>query len=245
MKKMLAALLALFISGMAMAAEDAETNVREAMAKLAPDLKIDSVSASPVAGLYEVVFGAEVLYLTGDGKYLIQGSVVDTATRENLTEAARSVGRVKILDSLKEEDMVVFAPKETKHTVTIFTDIDCGYCRKLHGEMAQYNDLGIKVRYLAYPRAGVGSAAFEKAEMVWCSEDQQKAMTIAKAGLSLEDSITSGELKQKENCNSPVSDQYMAARALNLSGTPAMFLESGKLIPGYVPADRLISDLEK
>lgn len=242
---MLAALLALFISGAAVAAGDAETTVREAMAKLAPDLKIDSVTASPIAGLYEVVFGAEVLYVTGDGEYLIQGSVVNTATRENMTEAARSVGRAKILKNLREEDMVVFAPQETKHTVTIFTDIDCGYCRKLHNEMSQYNDLGIKVRYLAYPRAGIGSAAFEKAEKVWCAEDQQKAMTMAKAGQSLDDGIKNGELKLKENCNSPVSDQYMAARALNLSGTPAMFLESGKLIPGYVPADRLIGDLEK
>ncbi len=238
MKKLFVALLAMFISAAAVA-EDTEKNIRDALAKLAPDLKVDSIKESPISGVYEVVFGAEVIYLSADGKYLIQGSVVDTESRENLTEAARSAGRTKIMEGLKEEDMVVFAPKETKYTVTVFTDIDCGYCRKLHGEIDKYNELGIKIRYAAYPRAGIGSDSFKKAETVWCAQNQQEAMTTAKAGESLAD------IKTKEGCNSPVRDQYMTARALGLSGTPALFLESGELIPGYVPADRLIQNLEK
>ena len=148
------------------------------MSQLAPDLKLDSVKASPVTGLYEVVFGAEVIYLSSDGKYLIQGSIIETATRKNLTEDARSAGRTQVLNDLKEEDMVVFAPEKTEYTVTVFTDIDCGYCRKLHDEIDAYNALGIKIRYVAYPRAGVGSTAFNKAETVWCADDRQSAMTI-------------------------------------------------------------------
>ncbi len=245
MKRTLVAMLALLLSSAAVADVDAENNIRQAMSQLAPDLKLDSVKASPVAGLYEVVFGSEVIYLSSDGKYLIQGSIIETATRKNLTEDARSAGRNKVLNDLKEENLVVFAPEETKYTVTVFTDIDCGYCRKLHDEMDAYNALGIKIRYVAYPRAGVGSTAFNKAETVWCAEDRQSAMTIAKAGKSLEESIKAGDITLKENCVSPVKDQYMTARALNLSGTPALFLESGELIPGYVSAERLIERLKQ
>ncbi len=239
-------MLALLISGAALA-DDAENDIRQAMSKLAPDLQLDSVKASPIEGLYEVVFGSEVIYLSSDGKYLIQGSIIETATRKNLTEEARSSGRTKLLNSLKDDDMVIFAPKdkETKHIVTVFTDIDCGYCRKLHDEMDAYNALGIAIRYVAYPRAGVGSAAFKKAEIVWCAEDKLSAMTIAKAGKSLDQKVESGEIVLKKDCVSPVRDQYMISRALNLSGTPALFLESGELIPGYVSAERLIESLEK
>ncbi len=244
MKRMLLAMLALLISGVTLA-DDAENDIRQAMSKLAPDLTLDSVKASPIEGLYEVVFGSEVIYLSSDGKYLIQGSIIETATRKNLTEDARSMGRTKLLNSLKDEDMVIFAPEKTKHIVTVFTDIDCGYCRKLHDEMDAYNALGIAIRYVAYPRAGVGSAAFNKAEIVWCAEDKLNAMTIAKAGKSLDKKIESGEIVLKKDCISPVSDQYMLSRALNLSGTPALFLESGELIPGYVSAERLIETLEK
>ena len=131
---------------------------------------------------------------------------------------------------------MVFAPeKEVKHTISVFTDIDCGYCRKLHQEMAEYNKHGIKVRYLAYPRAGVGSEAYEKAVSVWCADDRQKAMTAAKTG---------GELKQK-TCDNPVEAQFMLGQQLGISGTPALMLEDGQIFPGYVPADRLITMLDK
>ena len=242
---MLVAMLALLVGSTAIADVDAESNVRQAMSQLAPGLKIDSIKASPVSGLYEVIFGSEVIYLSSDGKHLIQGSIIETATRKNLTEDARSAGRMKVLNGLKEESMVVFAPEETKYTVTVFTDIDCGYCRKLHEEMNKYNELGIKIRYMAYPRAGIGSSAFDKAETVWCAEDKQSAMTMAKAGMSLDAKVKSGDIVLEKDCVSPVNDHYMTARALNLSGTPALFLESGELIPGYVPAERLIEQLKK
>jgi len=234
MKKiMLGALLAL-ISTSPLWADEGEQKVRAALQQLAPGLPVDSIHKSPAEGLYEVAFGAEVIYVTADGKYLLQGSLIDTATRANLTENARATGRKKILDTLPESEMVVFAPKEVKHTVTVFTDIDCGYCRKLHDEMDSYHAQGIKIRYVAYPRAGVGSGSYDKAVAVWCAEDQQAAMTRAKAGQPVE----------SKDCDNPVEKQYQTARALNLSGTPALFLESGELVPGYVSADRLSQMLQ-
>ncbi len=237
MKSIFTGLLALFVTS-AVFATDAEDNIREAMTKMAPDLKIDSIELSPIAGLYEVIFGANVIYLSADGKYIVQGSIIETATRKNITEVAKGKGRASILADLKDENMVVFAPEEVKHTVTVFTDIDCGYCRKLHDEVAKYNELGIKIRYAAYPRAGIGSASFAKAEAVWCSDDRESAMTQAKSGKAVDSTI-------EKDCASHVQDQYKMARALDLSGTPALFLESGELVPGYVAAERLIEQLER
>ena len=239
MNKVLLVLLALFLSSSAIAGEKEEQQIRSTLATLAPTLQIDSITQSEVPGLYQVLFGTRVIYLTGDGKYLLQGSIMDTESREDLAETAISSVRTKILNSLKEEDMVVFAPEETKHTVTVFTDIDCGYCRKMHAEMKDYNDLGIKIRYVSYPRAGVGSESFNKSEAVWCAENREEAMTIAKLGGSLKD------VKAKENCVSPVRDQYMTGQALSLQGTPATFLENGKRVGGYLSASDLMKQIEQ
>ena len=239
MNRILLVLSALFFASSAFAAEQEEQQVRNTLAKLAPNLQIDSIRQSEVPGLYEVLFGTRVVYLTGDGKYLLQGSIVDTESGKDISEAAISSVRNKILSSLKEEDMVVFAPKETKHTVTVFTDIDCGYCRKMHAEMKDYNDLGIKIRYVSYPRAGVGSESFNKSETVWCAEDREEAMTIAKLGGSLKD------VKAKENCDSPVRNQYMTGQALSIQGTPAPFLENGKRVGGYLSASDLMKQIQQ
>jgi thiol:disulfide interchange protein DsbC len=131
--------------------------------------------------------------------------------------------------------MVIFAPEKYQHTVTIFTDIDCGYCRKLHAEVSKYNDLGIRVRYLMFPRAGQGSLAYRKAVSVLCASDRNTAMTRAKAG---------EEIEMKE-CDNPVDREMALGQEVGVTGTPAIFLESGDLIPGYVPADRMAAILEK
>src|SRR5690606_6642385 len=137
---------------------------------------------SPLPGVLEVVVNGNVVYFSDDGKILIQGSLYDVAGRRDLTEQRRATLRVKGLDEAGPDRRIIFAPKEPKHTVTVFTDIDCGYCRRMHQEIAQYNELGIAVEYLFFPRAGVGSEAFDKAVTVWCSDDRRKAMTDAKAG---------------------------------------------------------------
>ena len=136
-------------------------NIKERLNKLIPQEQPGSIKPTVVEGLYEVMYGAEVFYLSADGRYVVQGSMLDLETNENLTESARTGIRSKLLKDLEESQMIVFAPKKTRHTLTIFTDIDCTYCRKLHAEMDQINSYGIKVRYMMFPRSGVNTPSFQ------------------------------------------------------------------------------------
>jgi len=153
----------------------------------------------------------------------------------NTTEAKRAEVRLKELSAIAEDSMIVFAPKETRHTLTVFTDIDCDYCRKLHSEMAELNGHGIKVRYLAFPRAGLDSPSYDKAVTVWCSKDRNQAMSSAKSGENL----------KKKTCDNPVKQHMALAKKLNVKGTPTLMLEDGQIIPGFVPVDRLIKLLDE
>ena len=139
------------------------------------------------------------------------------------------------IDDLGEDSMIVFAPKKVNHTVTVFTDIDCGYCRRLHTDMAGYNDKGIRIRYLFYPRAGIGSESYNKAVSVWCADDRKQAMTQAKAGQPV----------APKTCENPVDEHYALGQAMRLQGTPALILESGETVPGYVPPDKLRQALDQ
>jgi len=195
-----------------------------------------SIKESAIPGIYEVVVPPRVFYVSADGRYVLTGDMVDLTKGVNLTEAVRDTARIASLENVGEENMIVFAPKgEVKHTISVFTDIDCGYCRKLHNEMADYNKLGIKVRYLAYPRAGVGSKSYQKAVTVWCSDDKRAAMTKAKNGQNM----------ANKECKNPVQAQMALGKELGVSGTPALMLENGQLYPGYAPADRLIKILDQ
>jgi len=199
-----------------------------------------SVTASPVPGLYEVVIGGEVIYAATDsnGKgYFLAGNLYESESRRNLTDERRSGLRAAAFKKeVKEADTVVFAPKgKTEYTVNVFTDVDCGYCRKIHNEVPELNKNGVKVRYLAFPRAGVGSKTYKTMVSVWCAEDQQQAMTDAKAG---------SEVKSA-TCNNPVESQYELGQRVGITGTPALVLSDGELIPGYVPAKRLIARLQQ
>ncbi|RMD71387.1 MAG: bifunctional protein-disulfide isomerase/oxidoreductase DsbC [Gammaproteobacteria bacterium] len=209
--------------------------IRQSLSQVLPGEQADSIEPSPVPGLYEVSFGGTILYVSEDGRYLIQGDLLDLKTRENITEKKRAKARIKAIESLGEKNMVVFSPPDPKYTITVFTDIDCTYCRKLHSQIKAYNALGIKVRYLAFPRAGIGSPSYEKAVSVWCAEDRQKAMTLAKAGKPIE----------KRTCPNPVAKEYQLGKAIGVNGTPAIILEDGTLIPGYVPPERLLKILEE
>lgn len=203
--------------------------VRQNLKVLLPDVEVTSLSPSPLPGLYEVVVDMDVVYVTADGRYLIQGSIIDLETRDNLTAPVAAKAKSAAMESVGEENMVIFEPKEVKHTVTIFTDIDCGYCRKLHAQMDEYNQQGIRIRYLFYPRAGEGSASFRKAVAVWCADDRNQAMTLAKAGK---------KVAQKE-CENPVAEQYELGKRMGVTGTPSLVLDDGEMLPGYIPPDRL------
>lgn len=200
------------------------------------DFQKASIAPAPIKGLYEVVVGSEVLYVTADGAHLILGNIVDAKTRENLTDNKRDTLRAKAIDSVSEKEMIVFAPeKDTKYTVNVFTDVDCGYCAKFHQEVAALNKAGVKIRYLAFPRAGIDSDTYKRMVSVWCSEDQQQAITDAKARR---------DVPAKE-CDSPVRKEYELGKSIGVSGTPALVLSDGELVPGYVPAAKLISYLQQ
>ncbi len=218
----------------AMADEAADVQrIRAALADLMPGAP-DSITASPAAGLYEVVFDANLVYVTADGKHLIQGNVTDLASRKDITEPRRDVIRSQAVDAMGEDKMVIYQPKKTRHTITVFTDIDCGYCRKLHSELDQFMDEGIRVRYMYYPRSGPDTPSYYKAVNSWCAKDRNAALTLSKAGKSIAD----------ERCDNPVMDHMRLANMLGVRGTPSIILEDGRMVPGYVPARRLLKYLE-
>jgi len=212
----------------------ADARIKARLGKvLSPGYEIGPIKETPIKGLFEVVVGADVIYVSGDGEYMIDGRLIDLANQKDLTEPRRAMIRKQAIDKVGEDRMVIFAPDKYKHTITVFTDIDCGYCRKLHRQIADYGAEGIRVRYLFFPRAGVNSDSFRKSVSVWCADDRRQALTDAKAGKSLE----------TRSCKNPVKDHLELGKQLGVSGTPAIVLESGDLVPGYVPAKRLAAML--
>ena len=231
------ALLALYP---ATAAADTSTSVEESLAAKVPGIEAENIRATPVPGLWEVTVGAQVIYLSEDGRYMVRGEVIDLMTGENMTAQRQSELQAELANrfakDLDESRMVVFSPKDPRHTVTVFTDIDCGFCRKLHGEIDEYNKRGIKVRYLFYPLAGPGSESWLKADAVWCSPDRNNAMTRAKLG---------EKIKASGPCeNTPAAEHYELGAQLGVRGTPMMLTEDGEMLRGYVPPDQLADYLD-
>ncbi len=212
---------------------DAELEaVRDRLAQKVPGIARDHINASPIPGLYEVQRGHLFGYVTADGRYLIQGDLVDIEKGEEITENHRRADRLAAIKSMGD-DYIEFAPAppvQTKYTVTVFTDVDCGYCRKLHSEIKGYNAQGIAVRYMFFPRTGPNTPSFYKAESVWCSADRREALTRAKRGESL---------SAPQNCPNPVLKEYQLGAELGVRGTPAMVFPNGDLYPGYVPPTQL------
>ena len=231
-----AALVALFPAAAAPGA-----SVEESLAARFPGVEPEHVRQSAVPGLWEVAIGAQVVYLSEDGRYMVRGDLIDLMSGQNLTDARLTELRLEVASRLSrdfdERRMIVFSPDKPTHTVTIFTDVDCGYCRKLHGEIEEYNKRGIKVRYLFYPLAGVGSDSWAKADAVWCSPNRNEALTRAKLGQPV---------KPTQPCvNTPTAEHHRMATELGIRGTPAILTEQGDLLPGYVPADQLAAWLSE
>lgn len=208
--------------------------VEEKARMLAPNAKTIAVSETPIDGILQVQINSEIVYITADGKYLLQGQIMEIETRTNLTDQAKSGIRVGLLADLKEDEQISFSPVEPKYELLVFTDLDCGYCRKLHNQIEEYNQEGIAIHYLAFPRAGIGSASYDKFVSVWCADDQQAALTLAKAG----------DDPEPLNCPNPIADQYELGREIGVTGTPALVTTDGTLIPGYMPPKQLRQRLE-
>jgi thiol:disulfide interchange protein DsbC len=204
--------------------------VSAALQKIAPGVVISSIKASPLDGIKEVMVDGRVLYVSNDGKYLLQGSLIEMPSRRNLSQASEALERKGLLAGIPASQKISFAPANPKYRVTVFTDIDCGFCRKMHEHIAEYNKLGIAVDYLFYPRAGFGSESFQKAVNVACAPNQQVALTNAKAGRDL----------PKKNCSNTVLADFNLGQKAGVSGTPAVYASNGAEIGGYLsPADML------
>jgi thiol:disulfide interchange protein DsbC len=237
MPSLAAALLVGASASLAAAPADqaATDRVRGSLAVLAPNVQPDSITATPVPGLYEVMFGPQLIYVSEDGRYVLQGSMIDLKRRENLSKPRIAAAKMRAIETVGEANMLIYGPADAAHTITVFTDIDCGYCRKLHGEMERLNANGIRVRYLLYPRAGENSPSYTKAVSAWCADDPHSALTLAKQGKEI----------PEKTCDNPVSEHLALGRTLGIQGTPSMVLEDGETLPGYVPANRLKAMLEQ
>jgi thiol:disulfide interchange protein DsbC len=210
-------------------------NARKNISKQFGGLNPENITRSPVAGLYQVSMPPRFFYASEDGRYIVDGDLIDMKMKQNISNGLRNQSIAVAINAMGEDSMIIFGDAKLKHTVTVFTDIDCGYCRKLHNEVKKYNKLGIRVRYMAYPRAGIGSPSFKKADDVWCSEDRAAALTKAKNGLKV----------NSKQCKSPVAQHYALGNMIGIKGTPAIVLEDGTIIPGYIPASRLAEALSK
>ncbi len=227
-------IIALLLTTSFVSAEGDTDKFAAALSKVtASNVKVISVSDTPINGIKEVMVdggrGSEILYLSEDGKYIINGTLFDIDNRVDLTDQKKSVIRKDLLSAMGASQRINFYPEKMEHHVTVFTDIDCGYCRKLHAEVEQYNDLGIGISYLFFPRAGLKSGSFDKAVNVWCAADQQEAMTMSKAG----------EAVEAKTCDNPIAEHYNAGLSSGVSGTPALVLDDGTIMPGYVPPEQL------
>jgi thiol:disulfide interchange protein DsbC len=216
-------------------AASADAQVRAAVKKINPRVDIDQLGPAPIRGFQEVIVGGQALYVSDDGKYLIDGALYDIATRTNLAEASMARLRSRLLKTIPVSDRIVFSPANPKYTVTVFTDVECGYCRKLHSQIADYNRQGIAVQYVAYPRMGLGSEDFRKMVAVWCAADPKKALTDAKNDRPV----------PYRNCKNPVTMEYNLGQRVGLTGTPMIVASDGTQLGGYIPPHELRTELDR
>ncbi len=226
-------LFGLFSTTTVLADDTLTEDLNTAISRFLPDADIHSIKPTPIAGLYQVLIGSEVIYMTRDGRYVVKGEILDINERRNLTEDVRANSRVELIAGINKNEYIEFTGKNAHDAIYVFTDIDCGYCRKLHRDVPELNARGISVRYLAYPRAGVQSEAGREMSYVWCADDRQKALTAAKNRESVE----------AKTCNDPVAQQYALGQKMGVRGTPSIFLENGRNLPGYLPPDEIEKQL--
>jgi thiol:disulfide interchange protein DsbC len=231
------AAVALVLAGPQAQAADAatEARIRTAIQDLVQGTQIESIADSRVPGFYEVTLGGQVVYVSADGKYLLSGALWDVAAKKNLTDARYAEIRKAALEGVGKDKRIVYAAKEPKHAVTVFTDIDCGYCRRLHQQMADYNNAGITVEYLFFPRAGLGSDSFNKAVSVWCAADRNQALTQAKNGDTIE----------TKTCTNPIGEEFELGRKIGIAGTPAIITSDGTQIGGYLTPEQIVARLDQ
>lgn len=211
-----------------------EIQVRKAIAALAPDAVIESLQPAAMPGMYQALVGGNEVYVSADGKFLMSGVLWDVAAKRNLTESARSLRRMDALDAIRTDQRIIFAAAHPKHRITVFTDLDCGYCRMLHEHVQAYNDAGISIEYLLFPRGGLDSVSYNNAVSVWCAADQKQALTLAKQG----------QLPPAKMCPNPVREEFQLGQRIGVGSTPTLVTESGAMLLGYIPPEQLLAQLD-
>ncbi|NMT64144.1 DsbC family protein [Marinobacter orientalis] len=218
-------------------AGEIEDNITEKLTAAVPGLKISEVRKSEAGGLYEVyTSNGDTIYTTADGQYLLTGDLLKITSGgiANVSEQERASQRARTMDDFGDKGTITYAARGTeKASISVFTDIDCPYCRKMHDEVPKLNEMGITVHYYGFPRSGPNTPSFRKYISVWCADDQQAAMDAAKQGRSV----------QEQSCDNPVREQFQLGGRVGVTGTPAIVLEDGNMVPGYVPAEKLAEGL--
>lgn len=226
-------------STVSLATEDTSAVLKRLQTIVPGDVKDAKITKTSVNGIYQVKVGLTVVYMSKDGKYLLNGNMIDLDSGKNLTKVAIAKARKMALDGIDESSLIIYPAKEgkdkAKHTITVFTDVDCPYCKKFHKEIPALTDAGVNVRYISFPRAGVGSPSYFKAVSVWCAKNPQKAMGDAMNGLELD----------KTQCKNPINQHLQYAQEFEVNGTPNIILDNGALLPGYVPANKLLKVLSE
>ncbi len=213
----------------AVAPGSADERAVAAVRGLNSQLHIDHVGAAPLPGFREVIVAGQTLYVSDDGSYMLQGNLFDMVNKRDLSQVSIGNMRKRLLAEVPAAERIVFAPENPQYRVTVFTDVECGYCRRLHNEIAEYNRLGIAVEYLAFPRSGPAGEDFKIMENVWCSNNRNRALTDAK----------NGRMPQAVRCTNPVMRHYLLGQRLGLQGTPMIIAENGVNTPGYMPPAQL------
>jgi len=208
--------------------------ITAAIADMAPHAKVQVIAPMPIAGLYQVIASGQVLYMSGDGRYAIQGDAFDVKTRTPLNSLTMNRLRRDAIARLDRSQMIRFAPTNPKYTVTVFTDVDCPYCKAFHANIAEMNKLGIAVDYLFWPRSGLGTPSAQKAVDVWCASDRHAALTRAFAG----------DVPRNAECQSPVAHDFNLGIDLGVDGTPTVIADNGVVLGGYVDPDELLRRLK-
>lgn len=213
----------------------ADAAARKAMHELVPQAKIDAVEAAPMTGFRQVIVGGQMVYVSDDGKFLLQGTLYDTSQKRDLTSARLALDTRDKLAAVPANEHIAFAPSgKPKFKITVFTDLDCGYCRKMHSEIAEYNKRGIEVDYLFFPRSGIGTPSYDKAVSVWCAKDRKAAFTAAKSGKN------PAPLK----CDNPVAEEFTLGTQIGVNGTPTVLAADGTKIGGYLPPEQMLQRLQ-
>jgi thiol:disulfide interchange protein DsbC len=210
--------------------------IRAALTKAVPGVEIDRIVPAALPGFQEVSMGTQVVYVSNDGHYLMQGTLVRLADRHNFTSASENALRRTLLDSAGSDKRIVFAAAHPRYKVTVFTDIDCTFCQKLHSQIAAYNKEGITVEYLFFPRSGPSGESFDKAVSVWCASDRQRALTEAKAN---------PKNVPRRTCANPVAADYALGAKMGFNGTPAVYAADGAQIGGYLSPEEMLTELER